>query len=303
MYKLSIFMVVLASVIWATGGPVVKVLLTYGLTENEIYFTKAIFCVVSMLLFDLIFRKKIKRISSVRDFFALMICSVVGYLLYGMFYGYALHRIPISVAVILVYTAPAIVMLISVIFFKEKFTWRKRLALGMIMTGCVFVTGILTEGVGHISLVGALMGLASGVCFALYSVFGAVLMKKYDAWSVMTYNFLFAFLVTAFLVDIPQTMQKVVGNPVVLWLSLYFALFCGTIANLIYIKSLKHIEASRAAMLTTIEPLVTCVAGFVFFHESMGIIKLLGIAFIIVAIIILNYTGHGKRKGNWQDSR
>ena len=36
MHKIAAFMVVLASVIWATGGPAVKVLLNYGLTENEI---------------------------------------------------------------------------------------------------------------------------------------------------------------------------------------------------------------------------------------------------------------------------
>lgn len=69
MHKIAAFMVVLASVIWATGGPAVKVLLNYGLTENEIFFTKAFFCVISMLLFDLICRKRIKRISSVKDFF------------------------------------------------------------------------------------------------------------------------------------------------------------------------------------------------------------------------------------------
>lgn len=296
MHKIAAFMVVLASVIWATGGPAVKVLLNYGLTENEIFFTKAFFCVISMLLFDLICRKRIKRISSVKDFFALMICGVVGYLIYGMLYGYALHRIPISVAVVLVYTAPAIVMLISVIFFKEKFTLKKRIALVMIMTGCVFVTGILTEGIGQISFVGVLMGLASGFCFALYSIFGSIVMKKYDAWSVATYNFMFALLVTSFLVDIPQTMNKVFENIDVLLLNLYFAVFCGTIANLIYVKSLEYIEASKAAMITTIEPLTTCVAGVIFFHEDMGIIKFLGVVLILMAVIVLNYTASEKKK-------
>ena len=166
----------------------------------------------------------------------------------------------------------------------------------MIMTGCVFVTGILTEGIGQISFVGVLMGLASGFCFALYSIFGSIVMKKYDAWSVATYNFMFALLVTSFLVDIPQTMNKVFENIDVLLLNLYFAVFCGTIANLIYVKSLEYIEASKAAMITTIEPLTTCVAGVIFFHEDMGIIKFLGVVLILMAVIVLNYTASEKKK-------
>ena len=43
MHKIAVFMVVLASVIWATGGPAVKVLLNYGLTENEIFLQRLIF--------------------------------------------------------------------------------------------------------------------------------------------------------------------------------------------------------------------------------------------------------------------
>ena len=63
-----------------------------------------------------------------------------------------------------------------------------------------------------------------------------------------------------------------------------------------YVKFLEYIEASKAAMITTIEPLTTCVAGVIFFHEDMGIIKFLGVVLILMAVIVLNYTASEKKK-------
>ena len=293
MAKFAALLVVFSSFVWATGGPIIKILLRYGLTENEIFLIKAIFCTVSILLFDILFRKKVEKIRNVKDFLGLLVCGVIGYLYYGMFYGYAVKRIPMSVAVILVYTAPAIVMLISVLVFRERFTIRKRICLAMILAGCIFVTGILTEGVGDISAIGVLWGLASGGCFALYSVFGSVMMKKYDPWTVTTYNFIFALVAVSFMTDIPQAVEKVLHSKEILMYGLYFAIFCGTISNLVYMKALEYIEASKASMITTIEPVATCVIGVVWFQETISWMKLVGIALILTAVLLLNM---GKEK-------
>lgn len=289
MSRFAALMVVFASVIWATGGPVIKILLGLGLEENEIFFMKALFCAISILVFDVLFRKKIPKLRSKKDLAFIILCGVVGYLFYGMFYGYAVRRIPISVAVILVYTSPALVTLFSVVFFKEKMTTIKKVCLGLIMLGCVLVTGVFQEGLGNLSFVGVLWGLGSGICFAVYSITSSVMMKKYDTWTVTTYNFLFALIAISFMVDIPQTIAKVFADGRLLLTCLYFALFCGTISNLVYVKAMEHIPASTAAMITTIEPTTTCVIGFIFFKEEMNLFKIIGIILIVASVIRLNY--------------
>lgn len=289
MSRFAGLLVVFSSVIWATGGPVIKILLDHGLTENEIFFSKALFCVVSIMIFDVLFRKKVSKIKSKKDFMLLLICGVIGYLFYGVFYGYAVRRIPISVAVILVYTAPALVTLFSAIFFKEKLTATKKICLFLIMLGCVFVTGVFHGGMGHLSFVGVLWGLASGVCFAAYSITSSVLMKKYDAWTVTTYNFVFSLIAISFMVEIPHTLEKVFSDHTLLLTCIYFAVFCGTISNLVYVKAMEYIPASTAAMITTIEPTTTCIIGFIFFKEEINLLKIMGIALIVVSVIKLNY--------------
>ncbi|KXL52989.1 putative inner membrane transporter YicL [Anaerotignum neopropionicum] len=289
MARFGALLVVLASIIWSTGGPVIKILLDHGLTENEIFFSKAFFCVLSIVVFDMLFAKKISRIKSKRDLLLLIICGVVGYLFYGMFYGYAVGRIPISVAVILVYTAPALVTLFSVVFFKEKLTGIKKTCLFLIMLGCILVTGVFNEGLGRLSFAGVLWGVASGVCFAVYSITSSVMMKKYDAWTVTTYNFIFSLAAISFMVDIPQALGKVFADRTLLLTCIYFAVFCGTISNLVYVKAMEYIPASTAAMITTIEPTTTCMIGFVFFNEEINLFKIIGVLLIVAAVIRLNY--------------
>lgn len=270
MSRFAALMVVFSSVIWATGGPVIKILLNLGLTENEIFFLKALFCAISIVIFDLLFRKKISKVKNKKDFVLLLICGVVGYLFYGVFYGYAVRRIRINVAVILVYTAPALVTLFSAVFFKEKLTTTKKICLAFILLGCVLVTGVLNEGMGKLSFVGILWGLASGACFAAYSITSSMMMKKYDAWTVTTYNFLFSLIAISFMVDIPRALEKVFSDHTLLLICIYFAVFCGTISNLVYVKAMEYIPASTAAMITTIEPTTTCIIGFVFFKEEIN---------------------------------
>ena len=72
-------------------------------------------------------------------------------------------------------------------------------------------------------------------------------------------------------------------------------LFCGltalvtaVIPFLSYTLGLRTVEASRAGILATIEPLVATLVGILFFSESLTMFSGLGIALILAAVILLN---------------
>lgn len=288
MARRAVLAVVCAAVIWATGGPTIKVLLQHGVAENDIFFIKGFFCLLSMLLCNLLFRKRMARLRSWKDLLLFLLCGVGGYLFYGMCYGYAVRRIPISIAVVLVYTAPAIVTLCSVVFLRERLTAVKKISLRLMMAGCICVTGVWQAGVTGLSGAEVLWGLASGCCFAVYSMTSAVLMRRYDAWTVATYNFIPALLAAALLADVPQAVERVASDPSVLLLSAYFGVFCGTVSNLIYVWAMEFLSVSTASMLTTIEPVATCIMGVLFFREGITGGKVLGVVCIVLAVILLN---------------
>lgn len=69
----------------------------------------------------------------------------------------------LSVAAVLLYTAPAIVMLLSYVLFHEKLTANKILSLVLTLVGCILVTGILGSK-EHLSAAGIFVGLGAGGC-------------------------------------------------------------------------------------------------------------------------------------------
>ena len=93
-------------------------------------------------------------------------------------------------------------MLMSALFFRERLTGRKLLALGLTFAGCCFVSGLGTGG--GLSLRGLLLGLGAGFGYALYSIFGRfALQRGYDSWTILFYTFLFCAAGCAFLCDWP----------------------------------------------------------------------------------------------------
>lgn len=95
----------------------------------------------------------------------------------------------LSVAAVLLYTAPAFVMVLSYLLFHEKFTVRKSIALVLTFVGCVFVTGIIGSS-QTLSGKGILIGIGAGFGYALYSIFGRFALKKgYDSFTISFYTF------------------------------------------------------------------------------------------------------------------
>ena len=101
----------------------------------------------------------------------IFICSgVVSVSLFGACYFYTIEQSQASVAVVLLYTSPIFVMIISAIAFKEKVTVQKLAALVLTFAGCVFCSGLIGNSYTVRASV-LLTGLASGLFYALYTIF------------------------------------------------------------------------------------------------------------------------------------
>ena len=65
-------------------------------------------------------------------------------------------------------------------------------------------------------------------------------------------------------------------------------LVTAVIPFLAYTLGLRTVEASRAGILATIEPLVATLVGILFFSESLTLFSGMGIALILAAVVLLN---------------
>jgi drug/metabolite transporter (DMT)-like permease len=209
-------------------------------------------------------------------------------------YFSAITIMPLSTAAILLYTSPIWIMLMSVLFFREKLNRIKLIALALAFAGCVLVSGISGEGQ---TLTGLLLGLGSGIGYGLYSILGTIALRKYSPYTVTTYTFLFA-AAGSWLVCSPADMISKFSAADNLAGLLLFCCLTGLITAVIpflaYTLGLRTVEASRAGILATIEPLVATLVGILFFSESLTLLSGLGIVLILAAVILLNRKPHNQ---------
>ena len=280
-------LILLAGCFWGSMGIFVRKLSAFGFSSIQIV---SIRVTLAALFFSvlLLFRDRSGFRISLRDIPLFLGLGFGSILFFTVCYFSAISIMPLSTAAILLYTSPIWIMLMSVLFFRERMNGRKVLALALAFAGCVLVSGISGEG---LTLKGLLLGLGSGIGYGLYSILGTVALRKYSPYTVTTYTFLFA-AAGSWLVCRPENMiARFSGADSLPWL-LFFcgltALVTAVIPFLAYTLGLRTVEASRAGILATIEPMVATLVGILVFSEPLTVLSGLGMALILAAVILLN---------------
>lgn len=221
-----------------------------------------------------------------RDSWLFIGTGLLSLVFFNYCYFRAIDGSSISIAVLLLYTAPVFVMLLSLILFGEKFTGRKMLALLATFCGCGLITGIFASKLALTAEAFA-FGLASGFGYALYSIFGKLALRRYSTLTITAYTFYFATLGALPLAD-PQQLFTLLADWRAAAGALAIALICTVAPYLLYTRGLQDVDAGQASILATLEPLVAAAIGIFVFGEEVTAAKILGMALILASIFILN---------------
>lgn len=278
-YK-SIIYIIAAGLLWSTMSIFTRRFTAMGFTEFEIMSTRAYISAILLLIYNLLRNRdglKLKRIIDLKYFAA---AGLVGIIFFSWAYMKSINLSSTSVAATLLYTAPAIVMIFSVIFFGEKFTGRKLLVLLMTFIGCLLVTGLLEDG-GNVSAAGILFGLGAGFGYAMYTVFTAFAIKKYNSTTITFFTFLIS---SVFLMPFSISVITKIFENGMLMFSVIFALVTTVLPFTIYTNGLAKVEASKASLMAAVEPVSAALIGIFLFNESASIMKIAGIALVAVSV-------------------
>lgn len=283
--KLAPVFVLTAGILWGTMGLFVRRLNSAGLTSLEIVALRAIVTCAALFLFLLVYDRKLLkiRLKDIWCFLGTGICSIV---FFNYCYFKAITMTSLSAAAVLLYTAPAMVMIMSRFLFHEKFTGIKVLALVLTFLGCVLVTGIAGNG-DVLSPVGILVGLGAGFGYALYSIFGKFAIEKgYDSFTISFYTFLAASTGVLPMTDIKLLKDVVFKDVSMILFALVFGLASTVVPYLTYTVGLKYMENSKASIIASVEPVVATLLGIVVFRESMTAGGMLGVVLVLFSIFI-----------------
>ena len=156
--KAAIF-VLLAGALWGSMGLFVRRLNAAGLYAMDVVLARMLSALLFMGIFMLLFSRESFRIR-LKDLWCFLGSGIVSLLLFSLCYFSGMQVTSLNVMAVLLYTSPAIIMILSVVLFHEKLTKRKLLALVMTFAGCCLVSGIGSESA--VSMQGLLLGLGAG---------------------------------------------------------------------------------------------------------------------------------------------
>ena len=280
-------LIVLAGCFWGSMGIFVRKLGTYGFSSIQIV---SIRVTLAALLFALVLFVKNRagfRIS-LRDIPLFLGLGFGSILFFTVCYFTAIKMMSLSTAAILLYTSPIWIMIMSVLFFHEKLDVRKVMALALAFAGCVLVSGISGGG---ITPTGLLVGLGSGIGYGLYSILGTIALRRYSPYTVTTYTFIFA-AIGSWIICRPANMIGKFSNATDLGFLIAFccltAVITAVIPFLAYTLGLETMEAGKAGIIATIEPMVATLIGIIVYSESLTLMSGSGILLILSAVVILN---------------
>ncbi len=284
--------VLIAGILWGCTSLFVRPLNDAGLEPLQICFIRVLFSFPTFLVVTAVNDKKKLKIAP-KDVWIFICSGIVSILLFSTLYYHTIVQAGASVAVVLLYTSPVFVLLLSALLFREKITLLKGIALLITIAGCALTAGGF--GGAGLSFTVLLTGLGSGLFYGLYSIFGRFALEKYDTLTLNVYTFLFA-LAGAFFIGKPvETFRVIAEQPSLLLWGIGNSVFCTTLPYFFYSKGLSGMETGRAAILATIEPVVGCVIGMAVWREPFSVPKIAGILLVIAAVVLLNLPGRAKK--------
>src|SRR5574344_2424390 len=179
-----------AGILWGIISIFIRQLSAIGFSSLQIMTARA---VLSVPLAAIVLLAKDKSLFKIdwHDIWMFIGTGIISLASFSICYFTTIVNCGASVAVVLLYTSPVFIILLSAVFFHEKITPVKAAAVLMTCAGSILVAGIAGTGVS-ISLPNFIIGLGAGLGYALYSIFGRVALKKYDTMTITFYTFLFA---------------------------------------------------------------------------------------------------------------
>ena len=287
MKKFAPIFILIAGVLWGSMGIFVRKYNAHDMSSMEIVALRAVVTVVMMFVFLMIYDRKLLKIR-IKDIWCFIGTGLLSIIFFNFCYFKAITMTSLSVAAVLLYTAPAIVMILSAILFKEKLTGIKVLSLIATFVGCIFVTGVIGSG-ESLSIPGILTGLGAGFGYALYSIFSRYALERgYHSFTISFYTFLIATVGVLPFTDCVKLCEVCCTSVGMFAFTILFGLISTILPYIFYNFGLVHIENGKASIIASVEPVVATLFGVVLFNEELTFNTVIGVILVLGAIIVCN---------------
>jgi drug/metabolite transporter (DMT)-like permease len=284
-----------AALLWALNGTVSKVILASGVSSLRLAEVRS---TGALLVFGLVLTLARPRSLRIRrsELPFLVFFGICGLAFVQWLYFLAIHRIEIGVSLVIQYIAPVLVAAWARFVMHEPVRRRIWVALVLALGGLSLVVdlwrGVALDGVGVAAALGA------AFAYALYILLAERAVGTRDPASLLCWGFLFATVFWAVIQPWWSFPAHLVDNDVSLhghlagwhlpvWALMAWMVAFGTVVPFVLlVGALRHVPATRAAIIAMLEPVAGALIAYLWLAESLDAGQLAGGGIVLTAVFL-----------------
>lgn len=234
-----------------------------------------------------IYKKQFKRVKK-RDLLAVVFLGFIGVFINQWSFFVGLQTADPTTSALILATTPILTSFLAAIFLKEKLT------LQMLMGSVVAIIGIyFVVAKGNVSSIqidnGLLWIVLTMVTFAVMIIMTRLLSHRINPLTITLYSNIVGLIVSipfAFSLDTPLRISSNISD---------WALLIGTavvvhgMAALIWNQNIRYVDASKASILSNLEPFVAMIMGLVLLYKPITSTEIAGSLLIVGGVVLSTY--------------
>lgn len=273
---------VAAAAMWGLNGSLARLLLDAGLAPLRLAQMRSAIAFAILLAFLALTRPALLRVRP-GDLPRLAFLGVCGLALVHAAYFLAIDRLQIGVALVIQYLGPLLVLLWLRVAHGRRLPRALWGAAALSLVGCFFV--VRAWDLGALDALGLLAALGSAVTFAVYLYASEQAGQRYRPATTLVYAFGFATVFWA-VVEPPWTFPyAALGGPDTLALALGVAVVGTLLPFACIVAALRHVPASRAAVVATLEPVLAALIAWALLGQVLDPAQIAGGLLVVAAVV------------------
>lgn len=274
--------VLLAGILWGTIGIFIWYMERAGASVEWISFLRVFFSWLILLAFVWWRSGPASMRVSPKVMACCALLGLICHGIYNIFYSLAVTSIGVSLSAVLLNVATVFTAVFSALFFHEKITPVKGLALGLNVAGCILAVTGGTFDFAAFSLWGLSCGLMAGLCYGLTAIIGKAAGHGADAFVMSLWSFFWAAL--CLFGWLLWQQGAIVMTPVMLGLGFFYALIPTVLGYILYYLGIQQIEnLSRVPVLASLETAAAVLLGMILTGDVLHLPNFFGIGLIILS--------------------
>ncbi len=288
MKKIAFLLPLLSGVCFGSIGIFIRLFSEAGFNNMAILATRNAISALLLFLFMFIYDRNLLK-CKLRDLPVLLGGGFIGMTLTNVFYNIAVLNLSLGFAGVLIGLSPVYVVFIAAFLFRERITVRKLAGMVLAIIGVIMVSGVIDSGVTFTAM-GLAAGLLSGLFYGMTSIFTKVSIGRgYNGLTITFYAVLITAITTAPFANWGEVASYTAAAPAShIMLMIAHALIGAALPYLMLNVSLRFIEAGKASILTSSEPVAAMLFGAFVFGEKLTVISVAGMAIAVTAFGIIS---------------